>query len=121
MFNLVNNALNAVDDAVKKKIMELRPEGFNVWVKISAVREGTYPTGNYCLIEILDDGPGIPPRVKESLFTPKAISTTPGGTGIGTRFVKSVADAHGGEVGVESEPGCGARFWLKLPLNQEKE
>ena len=121
VFNLVNNALNAVNDAVKKKVMELRPGGFNVWVKVSAVVEGIFPVGNYCLIEILDDGPGIPARVKESLFTPKAISTTPGGTGIGTRFVKSVADAHGGEVGVESEPGCGARFWLKLPLNQEKE
>ena len=121
IFNLVNNALNAVNDAVKKKVMELRPEGFNIWVKVSAVPEGIFPVGNYALIEILDDGPGIPGRVKESLFTPKAISTTPGGTGIGTRFVKSVADAHSGEVGVESEPGCGARFWLKLPLNQEKE
>lgn len=120
VFNLVNNALNAVNDAVKKKIMELPPAGFNVWVKISATPEGTFPVGNYCLIEILDDGPGIPPRVKESLFTPQAISTTPGGTGIGTRFVKSVADAHGGEVGVESESGCGARFWLKLPLNQKE-
>ena len=117
VFNLVNNALNAVNDAVKKKVMELRPGGFHIWIKVSATPEGIFPVGNYCLIEILDDGPGIPPRVKESLFTPKAISTTPGGTGIGTRFVKSVADAHGGEVGVESEPGCGARFWLKLPLN----
>ena len=116
IFNLVNNALGAVSDAVKKKTLELRPEGFNIWVRISAVTEGAFPDGNYCLIEAQDDGPGIPARVKESLFTPKAISTTPGGTGIGTRFVKSVADAHGGAVGVDSEPGCGARFWLKLPL-----
>ncbi len=120
VFNLVNNALNAVNDAVKKKIMELRPEGFHVQVKISAVTEGAFPDGDHCLIETRDDGPGIPPRVKDSLFTPKAISTTPGGTGIGTRFVKSVADAHGGEVGVESEMGSGARFWLKLPLKNEE-
>ena len=137
VFNLVNNALGAVNDAVKKKVIELRPEGFNIWTRLSAVTGGVFPDGDYCLIEVRDDGPGIPPRVKDSLFTPKAISTTPGGTGIGTRFVKSVADAHGGEVGVDSEPGCGAKFWLKLRdlkkrtkmfalqviplLNQEKE
>ena len=122
VFNLVNNALGAVSDAVKKRVIELRPEGFNIWVRISAVLEGKFPVGAYCLIEVSDDGPGIPPHIKASLFTAKgAISTTPGGTGIGTRFVKNVADAHEGAVGVESEPGCGARFWLKLPLNQEKE
>ena len=117
VFNLVNNALNALQDAVKKKVLELRPGGFHVWIRLSSVAEGTFPDGSYCLIEVQDDGPGIPPVVKESLFTPKAISTTPGGTGIGTRFVRSVADAHGGAVGVTSELGHGACFWLKLPLN----
>ncbi len=56
--------------------------------------------------------------MKSSLFTDQTISTTPGGTGIGTRFVKSVADAHGGQVGVESEIGHGSRFWMKLPLER---
>jgi signal transduction histidine kinase len=116
LYNLVNNALGAVDDAVKRKALKLRPAGFNIWVRASAVQEGDFPAGNYCRIEVQDDGPGIPDRVKRVLFTPQAISTTPGGTGIGTRFVKSVADAHGGEVGVASELGQGARFWITLPL-----
>ena len=63
-----------------------------------------------------DDGAGVPAKVMPTLFTPNVLSTTPGGTGIGTRFVKSVADAHGGLVGVKSEEGQGATFWLKLPL-----
>jgi signal transduction histidine kinase len=116
IFNLVNNALGAINDAVKKRTLALRPEGYNVWVRATAVTEGAYPVGRYCLIEVQDDGPGIPPHVKASLFTQNTISTTPGGTGIGTRFVKSVANAHNGYVGVESEPGCGALFWIKLPL-----
>ena len=91
-----------------------------MWVKASAKVEGDFPEGGCCLIEVCDDGPGIPPKIMESLFTPQAISTTPGGTGIGTRFVKSVADAHGGLVGVESEQGRGARFWIKLPLAQRE-
>jgi signal transduction histidine kinase len=117
LYNLVNNALGAIDDAVRKKTLPLRPGGFHIWVRVTAVEEGVFPEGDYCRIEVEDDGPGISDRVKGLLFTPQAISTTPGGTGIGTRFVKSVADAHGGQVGVESEPGQGARFWIKLPLH----
>jgi signal transduction histidine kinase len=119
VYNLVNNGLSAINDAVKKKELEFRSAGYNIWVRLSAVSEGAFPEGGFCLIEVQDDGPGIPDRVLESLFTPRTISTTPGGTGIGTRFVKSVADAHGGEVGVESELGQGARFWMKLPLQQK--
>jgi signal transduction histidine kinase len=118
VFNLVNNALGAISDAVKNKIIELPASGFNVWVSASAVTTGSFPDGKYCLIEVRDDGPGVPPEIKETLFTPHAVSTTPGGTGIGTRFVRSVADAHGGYVGLDSEPGKGARFWIKLPLEQ---
>jgi len=120
IFNLVNNALGAINDAVKRKNLEMRPEGFNIRITATAVTDGVFPEGNYCCINVEDDGPGIPPHVRESLFTSKAISTTPGGTGIGTRFVKSVADAHHGTVGVISEPGNGSCFWIKLPLTQSQ-
>lgn len=121
VYNLVNNALGAIDAAVKEKTLTLRMEGFNVWVSAYAVPEGVFPDGAFCKIKVRDDGPGIPDRVLKSLFTQQAISTTPGGTGIGTRFVRSVADAHGGQVGVESELGHGARFWIKIPLTQGAE
>lgn len=114
LFNLVSNALAAIEIAVRNKTLELRP--FHIWVRAYARPEGVFPEGGYCCIEVKDDGPGIPERVKKVLFTPHTITTTPGGSGIGTQFVKSVADAHGGVVGVESEVSCGARFWMKLPL-----
>lgn len=115
VFNLVNNAILAIADAVNKKRLDYRNE-YNVKVKLTSKRDGTFPEGNYCLIEVIDDGAGVPAKVMPTLFTPNVLSTTPGGTGIGTRFVKSVADAHGGLVGVKSEEGQGATFWLKLPL-----
>ena len=121
VFNLVNNALGAISDAVKNKIIELPADGFNVWITASSKTSGSFPDGAYCRIDVRDDGPGVPPAIKETLFTPHAVSTTPGGTGIGTRFVRSVADAHGGHVGLESEPGKGARFWIKLPLEQPRK
>ncbi len=116
VFNLINNSLGAISDGVKRGAIPLRQ--FHIQVSTSAVVDGQFPDGGYCLLEVKDDGPGMPNKVRDSLFTTAAISTTAGGTGIGTRFVKSVADAHGGVVGVESEPGEGARFWMKLPLRQ---
>lgn len=120
VYNLVNNGLNAIYDAVKKGIMEYRHEGYKIWVSLDYQPQGVFPEGCYCSVIVRDDGPGIPDRVLKSLFTAQAISTTPGGTGIGTRFVNSVAEAHKGRVGVESEEGHGALFWLKLPLDQEE-
>jgi signal transduction histidine kinase len=114
IYNLVNNAIAAINDAVKCGKLTLRP--FNIWVRAFVATEGVFPDGSFCRVEVQDDGPGIEPEVKRSLFTPGVISTTQGGTGIGTRFVKSVADAHHGLVGVESKPGAGALFWMKLPL-----
>lgn len=119
IYNLVNNALGALNDAVKKGTLEYRSQ-YNIWVRARAVCEGEFPNGNYCQIEVEDDGAGIPSHVKASLFTPNTISTTPGGTGIGTRFVKDVTDRHGGIVGVDSEFGHGAKFWIRLPLNAQE-
>jgi signal transduction histidine kinase len=119
VYNLVNNALGAIYDAVRKGELEFRPAGYHIYVRLVYVDTGTFPTGRFCKIEVADDGPGIPQRVLDSLFTAHTISTTPGGTGIGTRFVRSVADAHLGRAGVESVVGEGARFWLLLPLDQE--
>lgn len=117
IFNLINNSLGAISDGVKRGVIQLRQ--FHVVVRAEAVQTGQFPDGGYCMLEVKDDGPGMPHNVRDSLFTMAAISTTVGGTGIGTRFVKSVADAHGGLVGVKSEPGEGAMFWMKLPLKTE--
>jgi signal transduction histidine kinase len=114
LYNLVNNALGAIDAAVRKKQIELRP--FHIVVRTRVVSDDKAPNKTYCRIEVEDDGPGMTEQVRRSLFTSATISTTPGGTGIGTRFVKNVADIHGGRVGVESELGKGARFWLDLPM-----
>jgi len=41
-----------------------------------------------------------------------------GGTGLGTKIVKDVIDAHGGKIRVESEPSQGATFFVSLPIEQ---
>lgn len=104
IYNLVNNAWPET------------PAGGSVSVRTSATPEGTFPDGNYLLIEVADTGKGMPEEVKARLFTEQAISTKPGGTGLGTRIVKRVVDAHGGVIWVESEQDKGTTFFIKLPF-----
>ncbi|MCZ6800987.1 MAG: ATP-binding protein [Nitrospirae bacterium] len=58
----------------------------------------------------------MPAEIRDSLFTSKAISKKVGGTGLGTKIVKDVIDAHGGHISVDSEVGIGSIFNIRLPL-----
>lgn len=46
----------------------------------------------------------------------RAISRNPGGTGLGTKIVKDVVDAHGGQITVESKEGVGTTFVMRVPV-----
>jgi signal transduction histidine kinase len=65
--------------------------------------------------QVEDTGPGVPEAVAERLL--KGFFSTKGsrGTGIGLMSVKKLMDEMGGEVRLESAPGAGARFSLRLP------
>lgn len=72
------------------------------------------------LVEIVDDGPGIPPEVQARMFEP-FFTTKPVGTGTGLGLVISnriIGNNHGGEIEFESRPGE-TRFKVRLPLTQE--
>jgi CheY-like chemotaxis protein len=79
--------------------------------------------GEDCLLEfsVSDTGIGIPNDKQHLLFQPFSQtdnSTTRqyGGTGLGLSIVSSLANLMGGEVGVESQPGKGSRFWFRVRL-----
>ncbi len=57
------------------------------------------------------------PEVRDSLFSYKAISRKVGGTGLGTKIVKDVVDAHGGTIAVESKEGEGTAFHITLSID----
>ena len=97
-YNLINNAIPEV------------PAGGSVTVC------GYPPTSEGAIVvSVIDTGGGMPPDVRDRLFTKRAISTKPGGTGLGTKIVKDVVDAHGGTIWVESELGAGTKIHLRLP------
>jgi signal transduction histidine kinase len=64
-----------------------------------------------------DTGNGIPPEIRDSLFTTGAVSRKGGGTGLGTKIIKDAIDAHGGSISVQSEPGMGTTFEIQLPID----
>jgi signal transduction histidine kinase len=102
-YNLVNNAIPEI------------PSGGSVTVSGRMA-----PEGQAVLIDVADTGRGMPPEVCERLFTARAVSTKKGGTGLGTKIVKDVIDAHGGTISVESRPGVGTVFHIRLSLDPAK-
>jgi signal transduction histidine kinase len=88
------------------------------WIRLSA---GRAPNADEVRISVEDRGPGIDPNDKEEIFKPfwrgrAAMDEQVPGSGIGLSLVRSAAEAHGGAVTVESEPGRGSVFTLHLPL-----
>jgi signal transduction histidine kinase/CheY-like chemotaxis protein len=73
-------------------------------------------SGDRIGMEISDDGPGIPPEIVSRIFDPFFTTKPVGvGTGLGLSIVYGIVQEHGGEVGVESQPGRGATLTVELP------
>jgi signal transduction histidine kinase len=66
---------------------------------------------------VADTGTGIPKEYQERIFEKffQVPDSGPKGTGLGLYIATEIVRAHGGEIGVDSEPGKGSTFWFTLP------
>jgi signal transduction histidine kinase len=101
LLNIVGNALDAVEERQKPQVgvvTAIDPE--NGWVRIA----------------VLDNGVGIPPQKMAEIFKPFVSSKGAKGTGLGLAVSRKILREHGGDILVQSQPGRGSRFILRLPI-----
>jgi len=75
----------------------------------------SYPDEESVVIEVRDNGPGIPDEELAFVFESFRSGSSRGGTGMGLAIVKAIVEAHGGAVSAQNLPGGGACFRLRLP------
>jgi signal transduction histidine kinase len=88
--------------------MEAMPRGGAI--EISAKNEN-----GFVRIEVADDGPGVPPQLRERLFEPFVSQGKQGGTGLGLAIARGIVEAHGGRIGLVDVEVRGAHFFIELP------
>lgn len=104
LVNLIINACEAMGEGGKIHIQEL--QGFSE------------PMGRVVVLQISDNGPGIPAAIRDKVFQP-FFSTKEEGTGLGLSIVKRIIEDHKGCMSLRSRKGKGTTFIITLPSNED--
>ena len=103
LINLVKNGLEAL-----RRGAEVAPPGGSLELRLETARDGS------ALIAVTDNGPGMDETTLQKLFVPY-FTTKAEGTGLGLAIVHRIIAEHGGSIRVDSRPGTGTRFVIRLP------
>ncbi len=96
LWNLIRNAHHAMPDG-GELILQTRQDG------------------DSAVLDVTDTGVGMTPDIAAKVFD-AFYSTKAGGSGLGLPTTRKIVEAHGGSIALQSEPGQGSRFTIRLPL-----
>jgi two-component system sensor kinase FixL len=97
LLNLLRNAVEAMESSQRRELV----------ISTSSERDGMIA------ISVADTGPGIAPEIMSQLFQP-FVTNKPHGMGVGLSISRTIVEAHGGQIGVEPNPGGGTIFRFTL-------
>ncbi len=97
LYNLLFNALDA------------QPTGGRIAVTVGGEDDRV-------VLRVEDEGPGLPPRVRDRLFE-AFVSTKDAGMGLGLSICRRIVESHGGEIAAADRPGGGTVFTVRLPVS----
>jgi signal transduction histidine kinase/pSer/pThr/pTyr-binding forkhead associated (FHA) protein len=105
LLNVVGNALDAVEESESPQVI----------VGSSRESGGDVQEGGWLRLQVKDNGPGIPPDKLNDIFRPFVSTKGSRGTGLGLAVSRKILREHGGDILVQSQPGKGSVFTLRLP------
>jgi signal transduction histidine kinase len=113
LINLVQNALDATATGAAGGGPDLAGQGKPGTVRVAVARNA-----DTLCISVSDDGPGMSEAQRAQLFVP-GFTTKTHGSGLGLTIVERIVSDHKGSIAVESSPGRGTSFVIRLPMNAE--
>ena len=119
IMNLGTNAVQAMQETGGRLLVNIET------TLLDQKAAASYPNlspGEFIQLSVSDTGPGIPERIKDSIFNAYFTTKSEGeGTGLGLAVVYSIVQGLGGAISVSSVPGDGATFIVYLPVEESKE
>ncbi len=109
---LLADEINRASPRTQSALLECMSEG-----QVSIEGKAS-PDGRSVLIQIRDNGPGIPAAVQKRFWEPFFTHGKDTGTGLGSAIAKAMIEAHGGKIHFVSTPCSGTTFFIALPVSQ---
>jgi signal transduction histidine kinase len=108
-------------DRIRQILVNLITNAHEYSPERASIRVSARVSDNAVVIDVTDNGPGIPPAQMEHIFErfvrgDAGLTQRVGGTGLGLAITKSLVELHGGTIAVDSEVGRGSTFEVVLPL-----
>jgi two-component system nitrogen regulation sensor histidine kinase GlnL len=115
VLNIAHNAAQALTDEIEAGVAQIE-------LRTRVARSVTIAKQRYKLamdLDVIDNGPGIPPDIRERIFFP-LVSGREGGSGLGLTLAQTFVQHHQGSIACDSKPGC-THFHIQIPYRRQEK